>query len=296
MNMSFFVQLFSIISIIIVIILFFFHRYRMKLRKKLEALVEERTKIIQEEQATAEKAMLEAEKQREIAHRANILKTELLNIVAHDLKSPLITVKMMSKIILEQVDKDSSLANYAADIFSTAQRMHNLVNEILESATIENGSLLLNKKPVDISQLAELVVMDNRISAQQKEQQIIFTPSEEILVSADDERLRGAMDNLVSNAIKYSDLRKGIWVTVNRLNDTVRFEVRDEGQGLTEEDSRRVFGKFQKLSAQPTAGEPSTGLGLSIVKQLVEMHGGKVWVKSEYGKGSTFVIELPIMK
>ncbi len=294
--MSFFVQLFSIISIIIVIILFFFHRYRMKLRKKLEALVEERTKIIQEEQATAEKAMLEAEKQREIAHRANILKTELLNIVAHDLKSPLITVKMMSKIILEQVDKDSSLANYAADIFSTAQRMHNLVNEILESATIENGSLLLNKKPVDISQLAELVVMDNRISAQQKEQQIIFTPSEEILVSADDERLRGAMDNLVSNAIKYSDLRKGIWVTVNRLNDTVRFEVRDEGQGLTEEDSRRVFGKFQKLSAQPTAGEPSTGLGLSIVKQLVEMHGGKVWVKSEYGKGSTFVIELPIMK
>lgn len=296
MNMSSFVQLFSIIAIIIVIILFFFHRHRVRLRKKLEALVKERTKKIQEEQATSEKAMLEAEKQREIAHRANILKTELLNIVAHDLKSPLITVKMMSKIILEQVDKDSSLANYAADIFSTTQRMHNLVNEILESATIENGSLSLNKKPVDISQLAELVVMDNRISAQQKEQQIIFTPSEEILVSADDERLRGAMDNLVSNAIKYSDLRKGIWVTVNRLNDTVRFEVRDEGQGLTEEDSRKVFGKFQKLSAQPTAGEPSTGLGLSIVKQLIEMHGGKVWVKSEHGKGSTFVIELPILK
>jgi signal transduction histidine kinase len=262
----------------------------------LEALIEERTKKIQEEQATAEKAMLEAEKQREIAERANILKTELLNIVAHDLKSPLITVKMMSKIILDQVDKDSALANYAADIFSTAQRMHNLVNEILESATIENGLLSLNKKPVDISQLAELVVMDNRISAQQKEQKIIFTPSEAILVSADDERLREVMDNLINNAIKYSDLRKGIWVTVSKLDDIARFEVRDEGPGLTEEDNRKVFGKFQKLSAQPTAGEPSAGLGLSIVKQLIEMHGGKVWVKSEFGKGSTFVIELPIIK
>ncbi len=290
------VQLFSIIAIIIVIVLFFFHRYRVRLRKKLEALIEERTKKIQEEQATAEKAMLEAEKQREIAERANILKTELLNIVAHDLKSPLITVKMMSKIILDQVDKDSALANYAADIFSTAQRMHNLVNEILESATIENGLLSLNKKPVDISQLAELVVMDNRISAQQKEQKIIFTPSEAILVSADDERLREVMDNLINNAIKYSDLRKGIWVTVSKLDDIARFEVRDEGPGLTEEDNRKVFGKFQKLSAQPTAGEPSAGLGLSIVKQLIEMHGGKVWVKSEFGKGSTFVIELPIIK
>jgi len=296
MNMNPLVQLFSIIAIIIVIILFFFHRYRMRLRKKLEALVEERTKKIQVEQATAEKAMLEAEKQREIAERANILKTELLNIVAHDLKSPLITVKMMSKIILDQVDKDSALANYAADIFSTAQRMHNLVNEILESATIENGLLSLNKKPVDISQLAELVVMDNRISAQQKEQKIIFTPSEAILVSADDERLREVMDNLINNAIKYSDLRKGIWVTVSKLDDIARFEVRDEGPGLTEEDNRKVFGKFQKLSAQPTAGEPSAGLGLSIVKQLIEMHGGKVWVKSEFGKGSTFVIELPIIK
>ena len=288
------IQLVTIIAGIVVIILFFFHGYRVKIRKDLEALIADRTKRFHEEKVNAEIARSEAEQQREIAHNANIMKTELLNIVAHDLKSPLITIKMMSKIILEEVERTSPIANYATDIFSTAQRMHNLVNEILESATIESGTLVLNKKPLDMSQLAELVVMDNRLSAQQKEQQLIFLPSDGIIVNADEERLREAMDNLISNAIKYSDLQKGIWVITSRHRDAARFEVRDEGPGLSNDDKMKVFGKFQKLSAQPTGGEPSTGLGLSIVKQLIEMHGGNVWVESELGKGSSFILELPL--
>jgi response regulator receiver sensor signal transduction histidine kinase (EC 2.7.3.-) len=113
--------------------------------------------------------------------------------------------------------------------------------------------------------------------------------------------MREVIDNLISNAIKYSPQGTNITVRVQHSKDddadgapSVLISVRDEGQGLTEEDMKKLFGKFQRLSARPTAGESSTGLGLSIVKQLVELHGGKVWAESEgKNKGSIFRIELP---
>ena len=89
-----------------------------------------------------------------------------------------------------------------------------------------------------------------------------------------------------------SPLGKTIWVTVKREGPVVHLKVRDEGPGLTEDDKQKLFGKFQRLSALPTNNESSTGLGLSIVKQIVEMHGGRVWAESETGQGSTFILEL----
>ena len=108
---------------------------------------------------------------------------------------------------------------------------------------------------------------------------------------ADEKRLREAVSNLVDNAVKFSRMDSYIHITVVKL-DKLRIEVRDEGPGLTERDKALVFGQFQRLSARPTGGEPSTGVGLSIVKQVIELHGGKVSVESEEGKGATFVIEI----
>jgi signal transduction histidine kinase len=121
------------------------------------------------------------------------------------------------------------------------------------------------------------------------------------MVLVDTDRMREVIDNLISNAIKYSPEGKTIAVRVQHSKDdndggapSVLVSVRDEGQGLTEEDMKKLFGKFQRLSAQPTAGESSTGLGLAIVKQLVELHGGKVWAESEgKNKGSIFCVKLP---
>ena len=115
------------------------------------------------------------------------------------------------------------------------------------------------------------------------------------MADVDPERMTEMMDNLVSNAVKYSPHERKIWVSVRRSGRTVRFEVRDEGPGLTDADRQKLFGKFQRLSAQPTGGERSTGLGLSIVKQLTELHGGQVLVSSTAGVGSTFSIELPAL-
>ena len=101
------------------------------------------------------------------------------------------------------------------------------------------------------------------------------------------------IENLVSNAVKYSPPGKAIRVHVHRDTALARCEVQDEGPGLSESDKARLFGTFARLSALPTGGEQSTGLGLSIVKKLVESMKGRVWCESELGKGATFIIEFP---
>jgi signal transduction histidine kinase len=102
------------------------------------------------------------------------------------------------------------------------------------------------------------------------------------------------MDNLISNAIKFSPQNRRVWITVYHAeDDRPAFSVRDEGPGLTEMDKLRIFGRFQKLSARPTGDENSSGLGLSIVKRLVELHHGDVEVESESGDGATFTVRFP---
>jgi signal transduction histidine kinase len=114
------------------------------------------------------------------------------------------------------------------------------------------------------------------------------------MVNCDPERLREAVDNLISNAIKYSPLGGNIELSMGAdAGDTV-ISVKDEGAGFSQADISRLFGRFQRLSAKPTGGESSTGLGLSIVKRIVELHGGRVSAESPgTGRGATFTIRLP---
>jgi signal transduction histidine kinase len=125
----------------------------------------------------------------------------------------------------------------------------------------------------------------------------------EVCVLADKQSLRQIFDNLLSNAIKYSPHWKPIYVrvfavanedTTREHSNCVRVEIQDEGPGISEDDKKKLFGKFVRLTAQPTGGEHSTGLGLSIVKKLVELNNGNVWCESTLGLGTTFIVELPV--
>jgi signal transduction histidine kinase len=114
------------------------------------------------------------------------------------------------------------------------------------------------------------------------------------MTMCDSDRMREAIDNLISNAIKYSPIGGKISVLVNREQNKTVIRIADEGAGLSPEDLGRLFGRFQRLSAKPTAGESSTGLGLSIVKRIIDMHGGQVTADSAGpGQGSTFTVALP---
>ncbi|MGB2867766.1 MAG: two-component regulator propeller domain-containing protein [Bacteroidota bacterium] len=281
-----------------------FRVHQMKLRERtLLALVDERTKGLFDEKKKvevalqqAEQAKTEAEEERESAEEANKVKSQLLSLAAHDLKSPLISIKGFTQIIRDETERESSVGKMAEMIYGLSNNLLTLVNQLLSSAALESGTISLVKHRVDLCQLARSVVLNNVESARTKNQvlQLAEDHPEPCFVDVDEARLRDAMENLVTNAVKYSPGHTKITVQVQRDGGVVRFSIRDEGPGLTEDDKRRLFSRFQRLSARPTGGEHSTGLGLSLVKQIVELHQGRVFVDSEVGKGSTFTIELPL--
>ncbi len=222
------------------------------------------------------------------------MKSQLLRIAAHDLKNPLNGIREFAKILKDELTTNAPGQELLDLIHTSSDQMLDMVSKLLDSEALESGQIVLEKEPISVSAIAEAVVRRNRPQAERKGEQILLhlDSYDDCIVDASREWLRDAMDNLLSNAIKYSPHHKRIWVSVRRHGDVVRFSVRDEGPGLTNEDKEKLFGKFQRLSAVPTNDESSTGLGLSIVKQIIDMHEGRVWAESEYGKGSTFVIEL----
>lgn len=288
----------------------------MRREKDLSVLVEKRTRdlatakqrleiALQEAQVAREEMEIkryEAEALRQRAEEASRMKTELLGIVAHDLKNPLQSVLGFALLIREKVEPDSDIYLMVQTILNAAERILRNIDGLLKTAALEEGKIELHRTCYDMSRLVEDVVACNQTQAQNKRQTLSFQGEQGCMAFIDPDRMREVMDNLISNAIKYSPEGKSISVRVQHVaNDEskkgercVLVSVRDEGQGLSRDDMQKLFGKFQRLSARPTGGESSTGLGLAIVKQLVELHGGKVWAESEgKDKGSIFRVKLP---
>jgi signal transduction histidine kinase len=233
---------------------------------------------------------------------ANQLKSELLAIAAHDLKNLLTAILDFVQGVLATSDKCQQ-ERMLYLIAEFAERMLGIIEKVLEMSKIESGSITLNRRKVDVGQLAMLMVASYEHRAARKSIQIIEEIEEGVTAFVDEDRLREILDNLISNAIKYSHPEKHLFVSVKRLESgtkinaspVVQIKVSDEGQGFTEEEKARLFQRFQRLSAKPTGGESSTGLGLSIAKQLVDLHGGAIWAHSDgKDKGATFTIELPV--
>jgi ligand-binding sensor domain-containing protein/signal transduction histidine kinase len=263
-------------------------------RRELELQVAERTRDLREQTARTERAREEAERQREIAVDADRLKSELLSIAAHDLRSPLQSVLGYAEMAALKTAAGSEIRDFVSRIHRSADRMLGLVNGLLDSAALESGRVQLRPERLDLAELAHSVVDAQRGAATRKGQDLVLDAAAPAPVEADPERLREVLDNLVSNAVKYAPPLTAIAVRVTREDGRWVFDVTDQGPGLTEDDKARLFGRFQRLSARPTAGEPSSGLGLSIVKQLVELQGGRVWAESDGpGRGSRFAVALP---
>ncbi len=227
---------------------------------------------------------------------ANDLKTEMLSIAAHDLKNPLGTIIGLSKIS-SGLAQDEDVCEMCCQINDTAQHMLNLIIELLNSSVIESGRMQLRKQIFDLEEIVSAIVYQNKTAAEAKNQLLEYSFAEncEFTVDGDALKLREAIENLASNAIKYSPQGGKISVRIDRQGDNVVFKVTDSGPGLSEEDMAQLFGKFQRLSAQPTGGESSTGLGLYIAKQIIDLHCGRIYAESTLGEGCTFFIELPFL-
>jgi signal transduction histidine kinase/ligand-binding sensor domain-containing protein len=273
------------------------HRLRVRRlearERSLSRLVDERTRHVVEAKERAEEAKQEAEQQRRIAEEADALKTELLGIAAHDLRNPLQLVSGLSELMSQGMVPESKVTELSLAVHDASRRMLEIVNSLLTTAALDRG-LELRRTSVDLSRLASAVLDEHGDKAASKELRLLLEAAQDCRALVDHDRMRQVLDNLVSNAIKFSPRGRDVRVVVTGEEHGVRLEVRDQGQGLDQEDLARAFGRFTRLSARPTGGEPATGLGLSIVKGLVELHGGRVWIESEgRGQGATFVVELP---
>ncbi|MCK1738606.1 DUF3369 domain-containing protein [Bradyrhizobium sp. 138] len=229
--------------------------------------------------------------------RANGFKNEILGTVAHDLKNPLGVILGRTEMLKELISTGASESGVVAQvdhIRDATKRLTTMVDHLISDAMADAFDITIRREPVDVAALVKEVAEANQPLAVNKQQAISVAAPANIVTMCDTDRIREAIDNLISNAIKYSPIGGKIAVAVTHEGGDTFVRVSDEGAGLSPEDLGRLFGRFQRLSAKPTAGESSTGLGLSIVKRIVDMHGGEVTADSDGpGKGSTFTITLP---
>lgn len=235
-------------------------------------------------------------------HRSNNSKTILLGMVAHDLRNPLAAILNRGELVqsllakLNIANETSAMASESCNIIiSTVERLDRLITATLSQMRDDIVSVQLHMEEFPLDRAIATVVALNAPAAKRKSITVTLEEPADIMAKGDEDRIVEAVDNLVQNAIKYCapglDIRIGCHVS----GDMAEISVHDNGQGMSPEDCALAFKTFQRLSAKPTAGEPSSGLGLAIVKAIAEAHGGAARVESQgKGRGATFTITLPL--
>lgn len=227
------------------------------------------------------------------AIKAIRVQSELLHIAAHDLKNPLLNIKALAEHLQNPLDDELRL-KMTGMLEQASGKMAELIDRVVKLSQIEHKEFALDLSPVNAGELAKEVVSANQLLAEKKGQEIRLKVEGNELLALDKGWMSEVFDNLINNAVKYSPKNTPIDVEVKSGAEGLTFVVKDQGQGFSEVDKTKLFRKFSRLSAQPTGGEDSSGLGLSIVKTLVELHNGSIrLVSGGKNKGSTFTVHIP---
>lgn len=262
-------------------------------RRALERLVDRRTAEVQGQKEKLETYNRELLRANEALRETVEEKSRLLGMAAHDLKNPLFGIRALSEIVLETESLSAKSERKLNLIRESADETLHLIDGLLTSAATSSQTEN-DREAVDVGELIRWIVQGFEPQADRKGQTIYCrVPEKACVVLGDKRRLREAINNLISNAVKYSPSGEDVHVVIERHEDTVHIAVSDAGPGLSETDQKRMFAPFQRLSARPTGGESSSGLGLYIVKQIAEIHDGTVEVETAPGEGSTFTLVLP---
>lgn len=225
----------------------------------------------------------------ELVHLNNE-KTEFLGIAAHDLRNPLTAIIGYSDLLQYESGKDAAATG--RQIAKAGRRMLDLITDLLDANAIEEGRYASQVEPHDLRALVIAGLQHHTTSAERKRSTIQLIEGPACWAQADRKAVLQVVDNLVSNALKYSPPGSLILVKVQVVDKWVEFSVHDQGPGLSEADQAKLFQKHMRLSAKPTGGESSVGLGLSIVKRLAEAMGGGVRCESQLGQGAIFILSL----
>ncbi len=224
-------------------------------------------------------------------------KDDLFAIIIHDIKNPAALIKSLVELLRSYDLTAGEQQEIIDDIFETTARIVSLSQEVSRILALESSSLRMDMELADITEVVNDVYRRNLVGANKKNIEMLLDFSSGIPETMMDvQKIDEVLDNLISNALKFSHEKGTVRIRTHKQDSNILIEISDNGLGLSEEDIKEAFQRGAKLSAKPTQGEPSSGLGLWIVKKLIEAHKGRVWVKSTLGKGSTFSISLPIVK
>jgi PAS domain S-box-containing protein len=222
-------------------------------------------------------------------------KEEFLSLASHQLRTPATAVKQFLGLIIEgYVEAKKEIDELIKNAYSSNEQQLNIIDDILNVAKIEAGKFELKKEPADIVEIVNLAVAELKGQAEAKSHQLILSkPTEAIPLTIDKLKITMCVQNLISNAIKYTPEMGNIRVELKDSANEVIISVQDDGIGISEKDREKLFNKFSRIQNDYTTKIQGTGLGLYLVKQLVELHGGSIEAKSAEPKGSLFIIRLP---
>lgn len=229
----------------------------------------------------------------------NKLKNLFLGMAAHDLRNPLGIIISYSEFLSEEMEETLSEDHkeFLNIINRSSQFMLELIDNLLDVTAIESGNLKINFEEVNISNFIKDNIEKNQVLASKKKIKINYTDGvsgKELPIDAS--KITQVLNNLISNAIKYSYPESEILIETCIKDGYFEFRVKDKGKGIEEKNFDKIFRPFGKVSGSGTAGERSTGLGLTIVKNIVAGHGGRIWFESEIGKDSTFYFNIPVKR
>jgi signal transduction histidine kinase len=231
----------------------------------------------------------ELERQRASVLQLNQLKNDLIAVLAHDIKGPLTSIVGFAELLEEGYLEGAQATDAAHTIRMNAQRLATLANDVLALSRIEHGELEISDERVNLAELVQQTVEAHRVERPVE----IKSAVSSAFVRGDEDRLRQVFDNLLRNAIKYSAQDQPVEVSLDADGENFKIAVRDRGIGIPPEDLPRLFKRFSRASNARRAKIAGTGIGLFIVKMIVERHGGTIAVESKLGEGSTFTVTLP---
>lgn len=265
--------------------------------ENLHSLVEQLEKERDQAKSELEKSNNELRETKSSLKKLNTLKGEFVSICAHDLKSP--TTSILSFLEILKTDWQKMSENEVESIFNRINRagnhMMSLINDLLDMSRIESGKIQFEPKSLLLSTLCQEALTNSAGKFQEKEIQTGLTVHKgEVNVNVDPQKGLQIINNLLGNALKFTPRGGNVQIIISPDERNMVMEIKDSGQGIPDAEQSKLFKQFSKTSTRATEGEKGSGLGLSIVHQLVELHHGKVGVKSKEGKGTSFFVSLPV--
>jgi PAS domain S-box-containing protein len=239
----------------------------------------------------------EIKKTSKALEKLNLEKDKLFSIIAHDLRSPFHGLLGITKMMANESDTFSSteIAKYSKEMHIAVENLYKLLENLLEWGQLQNGTIGFNPKELLLSQVFSQSIDTIMQRALQKGIDVLNEINENQIIFADERMINSVFGNLLNNAIKFTKRGgKVVGKAREREDGMVEITVTDSGVGISSNNLRKLFKLDEKVSTKGTENEPSTGLGLLLCKEFVEKNGGKIWVESEEGKGSTFSFSLPV--